>query len=86
MKTFIYTIYDKVAQESGPLFTAKNDDVALRNYHQLMASQRLNPFDYKLLNLGIYESDPVSIRSVLVPVEVETPSAAPPLDIPASDD
>ena len=32
----LYSVYDKVAKEHGPVFEAKNDDVALRNLRQMM--------------------------------------------------
>lgn len=49
----IYTIQDKVAEESGSLFEAINNGIAIRNTVQLLTES--NPaldYDYELLHLG----------------------------------
>jgi hypothetical protein len=53
----LYTVYDKVAEEAGPVFQAKNDGVALRNFQGILQSQHLNPDDYKLIYLADYDSE-----------------------------
>lgn len=61
----LYCIYDKVAQESGPIFEAKNDGVAERMYFDLVQNQRKNPVfdqdDYELLCLGSFDSESLKI-------------------------
>lgn len=47
MKNFYYAIYDKMAEEFGPLFPAKNDKVAVRHFRQLIGSAE-NKADYSL--------------------------------------
>lgn len=47
MKCFYYAIYDDKAEEFGPLFPAKNDKVAIRHFHQLIAGST-HPDDYTL--------------------------------------
>jgi hypothetical protein len=53
----LYTVFDKVAEEAGPIFQAKNDGVALRNFGSILQSQGLNPEDYKLLYLADYDTE-----------------------------
>lgn len=57
MKTRLYTIYDKRAEESGPLFQAKNDAVALRNYESLLAREEVKETEYKLLCVGLFDNE-----------------------------
>lgn len=47
MKMFYYSIYDNQAEEFGPLFPAKNDNVAVRHFKQLIAGS-VHPSDYSL--------------------------------------
>ena len=66
MKVNIYTIYDKVACEAGPIFQAKNDGVALRCFMSLMKeTPNVDPSDYDVYCLGEFDTD---IRS-FVPVD-----------------
>lgn len=64
----LYTIYDRLAEESGPLFEAKNDLIAWRMF--LGVQMPGNREDYKLLSLGIYHHDPVHIELFTTPIEV----------------
>lgn len=51
----LYVIYDRVAEESGPIFEAKNDGIANRRYKALIAEQTHQWFeesDYILLHIG----------------------------------
>ena len=58
MKVNIYTIYDKVACESGPIFQAKNDGVALRCFMSLMKdTPNVVPSDYDVYCLGEFDTD-----------------------------
>lgn len=51
----LYTVYDSVAEEAGPIFQAVNDAVALRNYNNMMASTpHVNKDEYKLLCIGTF--------------------------------
>ena len=51
MQYGLYTIYDKVAQETGPLFEAKSDAVASRSARTLLAEVQAVD-DFKLLRVG----------------------------------
>ncbi len=58
MKVNIYTIYDKVACEAGPIFQAKNDGVALRCFMTLMKdTPNVVPSDYDVYCLGEFDTD-----------------------------
>lgn len=58
MKAVIYTVFDKVADEYGPLFEAKNDKVALRQFKQLIATVVVeNRDDYVLYSCGTFDHD-----------------------------
>ena len=58
MKVNIYTIYDKVACEAGPIFQAKNDTVALRCFMSLMKdTSSVNPTDYDVYCLGEFDTE-----------------------------
>ena len=58
MKVNIYTIYDKVACEAGPIFQAKNDKVACRACDS-MISEACGNFvsDYQLWCLGSFDTE-----------------------------
>lgn len=71
----VYTIYDKVAEESGPVFCAVNDGVALRNFKAMLQQQNVSIYEYKLYCLGSYDAKtmiimPTDPREVVL-VEVE---------------
>ncbi len=58
MKVNIYTFYDKVACEAGPIFQAKNDTVALRCFMSLMKeTPSVNPADYDVYCLGEFDTE-----------------------------
>ncbi len=58
MEVNIYTIYDKVACEAGPIFQAKNDGVALRCFMSLMKdTPNVVPSDYDVYCLGKFDTD-----------------------------
>ena len=58
MKVNIYTIYDKVACESGPIFQAKNDTVALRCFMGLIKeTPGVVPTDYVVYCLGEFDTE-----------------------------
>nr|WAE43336.1 MAG: hypothetical protein [Microviridae sp.] len=56
METRLYVVYDLVALESGPIFEAKNDGVALRQFGQLMAKTEF-PHEFELRYIGDYCHD-----------------------------
>ena len=75
MRMQIYAIRDFVAHESGPLFEAKNDEVALRQFDRLVKDSE-NRNDFELFCVGSYdhESDillPQTYRPVVPTLGVE---------------
>lgn len=65
----LYVIYDRTAEESGPVFEAKNDGIALRNVHLMLKDK---PFqeDYVLLCVGSIDHDTSVIAGTMEPREV----------------
>ena len=80
MKVNIYTIYDSVAKECGPIYQAKNHDVAVRDFRSLISdTPNVNPLDYDLYCLGEFDTEKCSF----VPLEV--PSTVPIVNISEED-
>lgn len=68
----MYAIYDRAAEESGPLFEAKNDSVAIRSYSQLL--ERVAPHDrdaYRLYCVGTYDRDTMVAVPFSSPSEID---------------
>lgn len=61
----IYTVYDKVAEEAGPLFQAVNDGIALRNYRNMQIPESLKN-DYSLHRIGTYDTVSMEIVPEIV--------------------
>ena len=61
MNTEIFTIYDKVAQEAGPIFQAKNLYVAMRYVNDMIKDNKINLSEYDLVRLGTFDSESMSI-------------------------
>lgn len=61
MNTELFTIYDKVAQEAGPLFQAKNLYVAMRYVNEMIKDNKINLTEYDLVRLGTFDSESMSI-------------------------
>lgn len=58
MKVNIYTIYDKVAEESGPVFQAKNDMVAVRMLKSLVSENpNISIDEYEVYCLGEFDTE-----------------------------
>lgn len=49
----LYSVYDTVAQEYGPLFEAISDDVAQRSYYELIVNSRFAS-EYNLVKKAKY--------------------------------
>lgn len=56
----LYTVFDKVAEEAGPVFTAVNDGVAIRSYVKIL-NQAADPNDYQLLHIGEYNTKSAAV-------------------------
>lgn len=60
MKSELYVVKDNVAQESGPIFHAKNLPVAQRMFLDLI-KDATTPDDYSLYYLGTFDHDTMTI-------------------------
>lgn len=69
----VYTIYDTVALDSGPLFFAPNHETAFRNYQNTMKDV---PYaaDYRLLHLGSMDCTLGIINPLPIGEEVSVPT------------
>lgn len=58
MKVNIYTIYDAIAEECGPIFQAKNDKVACRACDSMICEAcGTSVSDYHLWCLGSFDTE-----------------------------
>lgn len=75
MEFFLYCVYDSVACEAGPVWTAKNDGIAVRQYQHLLKSEGVNSGDYTLYCIGLYNSENLEVigckRSIAVQIVQE---------------
>lgn len=53
----LYSIVDTVAEEYGPLFQAKNDGVAIRNFKQFLSKNQVDPSEAELWYIADYDSE-----------------------------
>jgi hypothetical protein len=58
----LYCIKDIVANEAGPIFQAKNDGVAIRNYVAMCMENHLSADEFILYRVGQYDPETMSIR------------------------
>lgn len=66
----LYVVYDRLAQESGPIFECKNHGVARRAYDQMIAKTgRMD--EYQLICLGSVNHDNQRLDIFDIPVEVK---------------
>lgn len=71
MREGIFTVYDRVAAEGGPPFTAKNEGVALRQYDKLLEQYpNMNPGDFRLYRIANWDSEDMKVYSLDSPKEV----------------
>lgn len=70
MKSKIYSIYDGKAVEYGPLFLAKNDDVAIRMCRKEFDNMDMSVLvDFSLFTVGVFDSEDGYIDSACSLVE-----------------
>lgn len=65
----LYTLFDRVAMEAGPLVECKNDTVAVRMALQSL-QETSTPADFQLLKVGYYNHDPVSLEALETPITI----------------
>lgn len=67
----LYVIYDRVAQESGPVFEAKNDGIAVRQMRNVLSENPASkPLEYQLLNVGTIDHETNVITPIGTPLDV----------------
>lgn len=72
MKSFIYAIHDKVANESAQLFEAKNDAVAIRKFqYALLRADHTSKNDFALLRFGTIDHELNVLKADTMPTTVE---------------
>lgn len=59
----IYTVFDRVLEESGPVFEAKNHGVAARKFQNILQNTEY-PNDFRMLHLGSIDHQ----TSVIMPL------------------
>lgn len=64
MNTELFTIYDKVAQEAGPIFQAKNIYVAMRYVKDMIKDNNINLTEYDLVRLGTFDSESMFLTAI----------------------
>lgn len=72
MKRNLYVIYDRVAEESGPVFEAVNDGIANRRYKALISEQSHEWFDendYILFQVGTIDKT-TNVVTAIEPNEI----------------
>lgn len=52
----LYSIYDTLAEEHGPVFMARNDNVAGRAVVQMMVKSDVSVNEYKLFKVGVFNT------------------------------
>ena len=71
MKMNLYVVFDRMAQESGPVFEAKNDPVAARQTRALIAqAPGANILEFQLLKLGTIDHETNAIEALGAPLDV----------------
>lgn len=51
----LFVVFDRVAEESGPIFEAVNVGVALRRYKEILNKSNVYPEEYQLLQVGTFD-------------------------------
>ena len=72
MTVNLYSIYDNVAEESGPIFQAKNDKVAYRQFCNLVTDPDKRS-EYRLYALGQFFTESVEVKPHPEAVEIYKP-------------
>lgn len=64
MKAELFVVFDKLAKESGPVFMAKNGEVARRQFENLLASDKAlagRKEEYMLYCVGSIDNETMEI-------------------------
>lgn len=71
----LYSVWDKKAEEYGPVFMAKNDAVAKRSFNNMMKEQPVNSEEYQLCWVGEFDTENFNhpLAADISPVNCEEP-------------
>ena len=72
----IYTIFDKVAREMGPMMIYNNDDQARRVWPQAFENSKNRKEDFMLVRLGT-----VDVNTMVIIPEVDLPEDITPTEV-----
>lgn len=66
---YLYTVLDRVAQDTAPVFESKNDGTALRSVAQLFSDPGVNgsPDDYAVMCVAMVEHEPFKLTPFETP-------------------
>lgn len=71
----LYTVFDRVANEAGPIFAAKNDAVAVRAARNLMDQDSIvREEEYQLYKVGNYYPEEVRVEG-MEKMRIDVPTA-----------
>lgn len=68
MKSGLYVIFDKDAQQAGPVFNAINDRIAWRNFMNMIEREQGNVAFYELYKVGVYDPSTMKIVPEEMPI------------------
>jgi len=66
----LYIIKGLIAEESGPVFEAKNDQVARRGFKQALERSKGGVGEYKLMCIGEFDHDKDLLQPFPFPQEI----------------
>lgn len=66
----VYTIYDCLQEESGPVFEQVNNAVAWRAYTQFLRREQQSPAEFKLLRIGVIDHSTIKATILDTPEEI----------------
>ena len=60
----LYSIKDRLAEEYGPIFQAKNKAIAERNFNNLVEDKNLNEDEFNLVKVGNFDNETGRLTSI----------------------
>lgn len=61
MTVKMYTVFDRISQEAGPIQLCKNDAVASRMFVGMMQKDTINSSDYLLHCVGTFDTETMDV-------------------------
>lgn len=62
MEMGMYSIYDYLAGEYGPIFESKNNETAKRSYNKYVQDQKVNKNEYAMVRIGIINHETGEVK------------------------